>query len=151
MKKTSGDAAQQRNTRVPIHSLREWLDHLDRHGRLAVVRPQTRLRYEVAAIAKRLDGQRATFFPRPDGNAMPVLSGLVSNRHWIADAMGVESSDVLTRFQEAALNPIASELVTQAPVQEVTSRSVDLSLLPIPTHNEHDKGAYITAGLLIAR
>jgi 2,5-furandicarboxylate decarboxylase 1 len=151
MNRTSGDAAQPRNTRVPIHTLRDWLDHLDRHGRLAVIRPQTRLRYEVAAIAKRLDGNRATFFPRPDGNAMPVLSGLVSDRHWIADAMGVEESDVLTRFQEAALNPVASELVTQAPVQEVTSRNVDLSHLPIPTHNEHDNGAYITAGLLIAR
>ena len=31
-------------------------------------------------------------------------------------------------------------------------REVDLDkLLPIPTHNEHDNGAYITAGLLIAR
>jgi len=31
-------------------------------------------------------------------------------------------------------------------------RDVDLAkLLPLPTHNEHDSGAYITAGLLIAR
>ena len=31
-------------------------------------------------------------------------------------------------------------------------REVDLGkLLPLPTHNEHDNGAYITAGLLIAR
>jgi 2,5-furandicarboxylate decarboxylase 1 len=142
---------QPRNTREPIRTLRDWLDHLDRNGRLAVIRPEMRLRYEVAAIAKRLDGHRATFFPRPGGNTMPVLSGLVSDRQWIADAMGVEASDVLARFQEAALNPLSSDLVTDAPVQEVTSRDVDLSRLPIPTHNEHDKGAYITAGLLIAR
>ena len=48
------------------------------------------LRYELAAIAKRLDGKRATLFPQPGGHAMPVVSGLVSNRAWIADAMGVE-------------------------------------------------------------
>jgi 2,5-furandicarboxylate decarboxylase 1 len=144
-------SSDQRNTREPIRTLRDWLDHLDRSGRLAVIRPEMRLRHEVAAIAKRLDGHRATFFPRPGGNTMPVLSGLVSDRQWIADAMGVDAADVLTRFQEAALNPLPSDLVTQAPVQEVTSRDVDLSRLPIPTHNEHDKGAYITAGLLIAR
>lgn len=151
MNETTGRAAQPRNARGPIRSLRDWLDHLDQHGRLAVIRPEMRLRYELAAIAKRLDGRQASFFPRPDGNVMPVLSGLVSDRRWIADAMGVEASEVLTRFQEAALSPVPSQVVTQAPVQEVTSRDVDLSKLPIPTHNEHDKGAYITAGLLIAR
>jgi 2,5-furandicarboxylate decarboxylase 1 len=34
----------------------------------------------------------------------------------------------------------------------VVHREVDLTkLLPIPTHNEHDSGAYITAGLMITR
>jgi 2,5-furandicarboxylate decarboxylase 1 len=37
-------------------------------------------------------------------------------------------------------------------VQEIVHREVDLGKqLPLPTHNEHDNGAYITAGLLIAR
>jgi 2,5-furandicarboxylate decarboxylase 1 len=151
MSDTSGRAAQPRNSRGPIRTLRDWLDHLEQHGRLAVIRPEMRLQYQLAAIAKRLDGRQATFFPRPDGYATPVLSGLVSDRQWIADAMGVDASEVLTRFQDAALNPLPSEVVTQAAAQEVTSRSVDLSKLPIPTHNEHDNGAYITAGLLIAR
>ena len=42
--------------------------------------------------------------------------------------------------------------VKTAPAQEVVHREVDLGRqLPLPTHNEHDNGAYITAGLLIAR
>jgi 2,5-furandicarboxylate decarboxylase 1 len=65
--------------------------------------------------------------------------------------MGIDASSVLERFQEAALAPLPTALVSQAPVQEIVERNVDLSTLPIPTHNEHDKGAYITAGLLIAR
>ena len=55
---------------------------------------------------------------------------------------------MLARFQDAALNPLPWKEVKSAPVQEVVHREVDLAKqLPLPTHNEHDNGAYITAGL----
>lgn len=140
------------NAPRPITTLRDWLDHLAARDRLAVIRPEVSLQFELAAIAKRLDGTKATLFPRPGGHAMPVISGLVSDRGWIAEAMGVEPGDVLARFQDAALNPLPWRETTSAPVQEVVHRDVDLGrLLPLPTHNEHDNGAYITAGLAIAR
>jgi 2,5-furandicarboxylate decarboxylase 1 len=140
------------NAPQPVRALRDWLDHLAARDRLAVIRGGVKLRHELAAIAKRLDGRRATVFPRPDGHVVPVLSGLVSSRAWIADAMGVEPSEVLTRFQDAALRPLRWQETTSAPVQEVVHRDVDLgTLLPLPTHNEHDSGAYITAGLMITR
>ncbi len=60
----------------PVTSLREWLDHLARHGRLAVIRPNVDLRYELAAISKRLDGKQATFFPQPGGHP---IAGRSSN------------------------------------------------------------------------
>jgi 2,5-furandicarboxylate decarboxylase 1 len=64
--------------------------------------------------------------------------------------MGVETSQVLARFQEAATDPLPWRETAAAPVQEVVERPVDLArCLPIPVHNEHDGGAYITAGLLI--
>lgn len=138
--------------RAPVRSLREWLDRLEAQDRLAVMKPGVALRYELAALAKRLDGERATFFPQPDGHPVPVISGLVSNRAWIADAMAVEPSEVLTRFRDAATQPIPWQETTSAPVQEVVHRDVDLArLLPLPTHNEHDSGPYITAGLMISR
>jgi len=141
-----------RNLPQPITTLRAWLDHLAARDRLALIQPGRSLQFELAAIAKRLDGHKATLFPRPGGHAMPVVSGLVSDRQWIAEAMGVESSEVLARFQHAALNPLPWQEVTSAPAQEVVHRDIDLGkLLPLPTHNEHDNGAYITAGLLIAR
>lgn len=140
------------NQPQPVRTLRDWLDHLAARGRLAVTRPNVGLRHNLAAIAKRLDGEKATLFPHPGGHMMPVITGLVSNRQWIAEAMGVPSADVLTRFQDAALNPVPWQETRDAPPQEVVHRTVDLTkLLPIPTHNEHDNGAYITAGLLIAR
>jgi 2,5-furandicarboxylate decarboxylase 1 len=140
------------NAPHPVTTLRDWLDHLAARDRLTVMRPNVALRYELAAIAKRLDGIKATLFPRPDGHAMPVISGLVSDRQWIADAMGVEPGEVLARFQDAALNPLPWQEIEHAPAQEIVHRDIDLARqLPLPTHNEHDSGAYITAGLLIAR
>jgi 2,5-furandicarboxylate decarboxylase 1 len=59
---------------------------------------------------------------------------------------------MLARFQEAALNPLPWREVNTAPAQDVVDTQVDLlKQLPIPTHNEHDGGPYISAGILIAR
>jgi 2,5-furandicarboxylate decarboxylase 1 len=116
------------------------------------MRPGIGLKFELAALAKRLDGVQATLFPRPGGHRIPVLSGLVSNRQWMAEAMAVEPAQMLSRFQDAALNPLPWREVEAAPAQEVVHRDVDLAaLLPLPTHNEYDSGPYITAGLMIAR
>jgi 2,5-furandicarboxylate decarboxylase 1 len=140
------------NTPQPVRTLRDWLDHLAARDRLAVRKPNLDLKFELAAYAKRLDGLRATLFPRPDGHAMPVVSGLISDRGWVAEAMAVEPADVLARFQDAALNPVPWQEVKSAPVQEVVHRDIDLArLLPLPTHNEHDGGPYISAGVMIVR
>ena len=56
-KQRHGDNAPQ-----PVRSLRDWLDHLAARNRLAVIKPNVDLRFELAAFAKRLDGQRATLF-----------------------------------------------------------------------------------------
>ncbi len=143
----------QKNSKArPVTSLREWLDRLSETGRLAAIRPGVTLKFELAAIAKRLDGTAATIFPSPDGHPVCVISGLVSSRNWIAEAMGVEPNQLLKRFQDAARAPIPWEQVAASRAQEVVHRDVDLlKLLPIPTHNEFDSGAYITAGLLISR
>ena len=146
-------SADQEASAKPVTRLRDWLDHLAARGRLAVARPGLSLVHRIAAVANRLDGDQATFFPRPGGHAIPVVSGLVSDRGWMAEAMGVPPSGLLRRFQEAAARPLPWREVTDAPAQEVIhAKPLDLAqLLPIPTHNEHDSGPYITAGLLISR
>ena len=54
--------------RKTVTDLRAWLDILAGSNRLAVARPGVKLRFELAAIAKTLDGHKATLFPRPDGH-----------------------------------------------------------------------------------
>ena len=137
----------------PVKSLRAWLQRLAETGRAGVANSGVALEHELAAIAKRLDGDRAVIFPQPGGHDIPVFSGIVSNRSWIAEAMGESEETMLARFQHASLNPLSSHEVTDAPVHEVVHKdAIDLrTLLPIPTHSEHDNGPYISAGLLISR
>ena len=71
------------NRPSPIRTLRDWLDHLAARDRLAVIKPRVGLRFELAAIAKRLDGRKAVVVPRPGGHAIPVASACVpARRRW---------------------------------------------------------------------
>jgi 2,5-furandicarboxylate decarboxylase 1 len=132
--------------------LRPWLAHLAHTNRLLATKKNIPLKHELAAIAKNLDGKSAVFFPSPDGHAIPVVSGFMSSRSWIAEAMGVSESDLLNAFRLGADNPLPCHLVQEAPCQEVVHQEFDVrTLLPVPTHSEHDSGPYITAGLVIAK
>ena len=79
------------------------------------------LRFELAAYAKRLDGQRATLFParRPSdpGGVRPR-----SDRGWMAEAMGVEPSEMLA--DSRTRRPIRCRgRVKRRPAQEVVHRA----------------------------
>lgn len=54
---------------------------------------------------------------------MPVVSGLVSSRDWIAEAMAVRSREMLSHFEAAVAAPRRPRLVDKAPVQAVVHRS----------------------------
>jgi 2,5-furandicarboxylate decarboxylase 1 len=140
------------DTGAHARTFRGWLRRLHETGRLATARPGVSLDHELAAIAKRLDGTKAVLFPNPGGHAIPVVSGLVSSRPWIAEAMNVAPAELLARFLQAAENPVPWREVDEAIAQEVRHDEVDIrTLLPIPRHSEHDSAPYITAGLVIAR
>jgi 2,5-furandicarboxylate decarboxylase 1 len=132
--------------------LRSWLQQLVATDRLAVARDGVSLIDEVAAVSKRLELEQAVLFPKPGGHTIPVVANLFADRSWIADSLQVPTGQLLSRFQHAVRHPLPWVEVTSAPVQEIVHREVDLlGQLPIPKHNEHDSGPYITAALLIAR
>ncbi|MFM9887460.1 MAG: UbiD family decarboxylase [Burkholderiales bacterium] len=139
---------------APFPTLRSWLRHLMSSDRLVVARPGIALAFEIAAIAKRLDGEKAVIFPAPGGHAMPIVSGFVGSRSWMAEALGVPLNALHSTFRRAAEHPIPWREVSSgtAPCQQHVHRDADVrTLIPIPLHNEHDSGPYITAGLVIAR
>src|SRR5579859_1610046 len=116
--------------------LRGWLQRLAATGRLAVARTGLSLIDEVAALAKKLETERAVLFPSPGQHSIPVVANLFADRNWIADSLGVPAGYLLSRFQHAVRHPLPWVEVTAAPVQEVVHPKVDLlKQLPIPKHN----------------
>jgi 2,5-furandicarboxylate decarboxylase 1 len=136
---------------LPAANLRSWLDYLAATGRLTVTKPGIDLRYQLAAVAKSLDGSKAAVFPRPGGQGMPIVAGILSHRRWIADAIGADERSLSSTFQRAVRNPVRCVETVNAPVYEIVRGDVDLTSLPVPTHNEHDSGPYISAGVIIMR
>jgi 2,5-furandicarboxylate decarboxylase 1 len=130
------------------------LQRLVATDRLAVPREGVSLIDELAAVAKKLELERAILFPSPGEQTIPVVANLFADR--IAESLGVPAGELLPFFQNAIRHPLPWVEVTAAPVpvpvQDVVHRDVDLlRQLPIPKHNEHDSGPYISAALLIAR
>ena len=137
----------------PVRTLRDWLDRLAQSGRLSVARPGIGLRHQAAAVANRLDGHSASLFPRPDGHPGTVVSGLVSSRAWMAEALGTGEDRLIGHVQRACAEPLPWREHETGPAQEVAHREdIDiLRIIPVPTLNEHDSGPYISAGLMISR
>jgi 2,5-furandicarboxylate decarboxylase 1 len=140
---------------VSYHTLRSWLEALETRGYLKIVKREVDPFFELAAVAKKADGQWAVKFEKVKGYSMPVVAGILSTRQMIAEAMGVSIAEVVTKFAGAQANPVPCRLISreQAPVKEVIIRDhIDIvSMFPVPTHHEKDAGPYITAALLIAK
>jgi 2,5-furandicarboxylate decarboxylase 1 len=136
-------------------SLRTWLSYLEESGRLVTVEKHVSLHFELAAVAKRLDGKKAVVFSNVEDHTMSVVAGLVSSRKWFAEACQTDEYQLVHKFMEAVANPRPCSFVSksQAPVKEnVILTDIDLmKTLPIPVHHEKDSGNYITAGLFIVR
>ena len=132
--------------------LREWLRHLSATDRLVMAKPGVGLTHELAAVAQRLERDRAVILPQPGGHAVPVVANLLASRRWISDCLGVAEDQVIQRYQSAVREPLPWVEVSEAPVQAIVHRDVDINAqLPVPTHNELDSGPYIAAGLMISR
>ena len=140
---------------MTVPTLRAWLSRLQASRQLAVVHRRVDPRFELTAVAKRLDGQRPVFFTRVGDYRIPVVAGIAASRRLLADACGTEPAGIVDRLIAAEADPRPCEVVSpaEAPVREcVVRRDIDLlGLLPIPLHHEKDGGNYVSAGLCIVR
>ncbi len=136
-------------------TLRTWLDHLQKTDRLAAIERRVSLDFELAAVAKRLDGKKAAYFTNVEGHDIPVVSGVASTRRMFAEACETDDYGLIEKFTEASANPRPCSPVenSEASVKEnIIREGIDLmGMLPIPVHHEEDSGNYITAGLFIVR
>jgi 2,5-furandicarboxylate decarboxylase 1 len=113
------------------------------------IRPE----YQLAALTKKADGQKAIFFEHVADYQMPVVSNLFFSRDCCSWCMEVDRDQLTGHILNAIEEPEACAHVESAPFKEnVIQEDLDLLReLPIPTYHEDDAGPYITGGLAIAR
>jgi 2,5-furandicarboxylate decarboxylase 1 len=129
---------------------------LDRRGRLVRVRSEVDPAYQLAAVAAKFErGPRAVLFENVKGSRYPVFTGLYWSRELLGDLFGRPATElpqhVAAHIRDWQQRPVAPVLVDKGAVLQVTERSVDLSLLPVPTHAELDGGPYFDAGVVITK
>jgi 4-hydroxy-3-polyprenylbenzoate decarboxylase len=109
---------------------------------------------EIASVARATDGGPAVLFRNVVGYpGRSVLTNVFGDRRRIARMCAVEP-DYLPRFlADAALAPIPSVEVAQAPCQStVITQGIDIArTVPITQQTRADAGYVITGGLVLAR
>jgi 2,5-furandicarboxylate decarboxylase 1 len=110
---------------------------------------------ELAAIVKLLEprGNPITYFHKVAGSSLPVIAGIHGSRERIALALGTSVARANDEFIDRLGRGIPPARCADGPVKEVrhVGNAVDLSMLPIPTHAEHDGAPFLTAAVGIAR
>ncbi len=136
---------------IDIQSYIAWFDQ---HRALARVRTPVDSKFEMAGIAKKLEGTKAVLFEKVKGYDWPVLMGVYGNRDLIADLLATTSRqlpfvlrDEVRAWRQAPMAPV---IVEHGPANEVVETEPDLMRLPIPHHAEGDGGRYLTSSVVIA-
>lgn len=140
-----------------IHDLRSYMVILEQAGQLNRVHQTVDLNHELANVsaAAQRSGAGALLFEHPGTSPWPVFTGAVSNPKLAALALECDVSETVDTM-ERALDPAngCPPARDQEPVWNkhvLTGDSIDLRLLPIPTHAPHDGGPFITGGVTVSK
>lgn len=144
---------------MSYRSLREWLAIVEERGKLKRVKRDVKIEYELVAVAKEASTKYTLLFEKPlgekltGGKTLPVVANTTVCREDFSKALGVPVLELPEHLARAQDNPVSPVLVDQkkAPVKEVIIKDVDLYDLPIPLNHEGDNGAFITAGVAVAK
>jgi UbiD family decarboxylase len=146
----------------PYADLREYLQVLERHGKLKRISRPVDKDWEIAAVGRvnfqsiPEDERCALLFENVQGFDIPVTFGLLGgSREIYALALGANGiDDISDAWTRALCNPIPPEEVRSAPVHDEMhlGEDADLLKLPVPVWTvEHDPGPYLTAPFVFTR
>ena len=138
-----------------MDSFREVLSWLDVRGDLARVRREVDPRFELTAVMRRMQKgpNRALLFERVRGSDLPVATNVFGFRRAVAASVGLDEADLLKTLVAGEGRRLPVERVSSGPVHEVVkTRDIDIARdVPQVVFSELDAGAYLTAGVLLAR
>ncbi len=131
-------------------ALRDYLDYLEKQGKLIRVSVPASTRFEIAGILKKLEPSPVVFASVKE-SGFRVVGNLVCTKTAFAGYLGIKPSEIIPTMIAAIDHHSPCEIVQTAPCQEVVDFSTDLDSLPILTHCQGDGGPYISSGIMISR
>ncbi len=139
-----------------IASFRALLDWLDGRGLLAHVTCPVDPAFELTAVLRKTQKgpNVGLLFENVTGSPARVATNVMSRRAALAASLGLTPERLLPDLATRAAKAVAPETVAAAPVQEVAIGANELDVardIPQVIHSERDAGAYVTAGIFLAR
>ncbi|MCI0519064.1 MAG: UbiD family decarboxylase [Chloroflexi bacterium] len=131
-------------------SFRTYLQKLDERGALERIAAPISKEYQVAGALKKLE-PKAALFEAVSESDLRVAGNLFCSKAAFADYLGISVAEIIPALARAIAERTPPELAASAPCQEVVISQPNLDELPILRHCAGDGGAYISAGVVIAR
>jgi 2,5-furandicarboxylate decarboxylase 1 len=138
--------------------LRSYLEELEENApdEIKFVNTSVNTKFELPAVLAKLESENrhpAVVFNYVNDYKIPIVSNLFASRKRLALALECAEEELNEVYRNREDNRIEPELVSTGPVKEVikTKGNIDLTQLPIVTHNEKDAGPYITAGVMVIK
>jgi len=142
----------------PTPDLRSFLHEIEQKfpDLFLRVKEKSRLDYTATSLVMELEARQQSplvFFEQIGEPPTQTVANLFASRKIMAYAVGAEPASLYDRIGFALDHFIKPKKVSRGAVQEVVlaGEQADLRKLPIPVHFEQDAGAYITAGVCVAR
>lgn len=137
-----------------FESFRQLIEALRERGEVATVGRQVDPRHELTAVMRHMQRgpNRPLLFTDVKGSDLPVITNVFGFRRTVAESLGLAQGDLLRTMVSLEAKGLPVDRVETAPVQEIVkTQDIDVARdLPQIVYSEHDGGAYITAGVLIA-
>ena len=140
---------------VPYQDMRALIATLESTGKLRRVKKEVDPAWEIGAMARWIyqgfpeDQRFGLLFEKVKGSSMPVATALIgASRQVYALALGTTPERIHQVWLQAMRHPVAPQVVSSGPVQEVVipADKVDLASLPVPMWTPgKDKRPCITA------
>jgi UbiD family decarboxylase len=137
-----------------ITNLAALVDEARRHDDLLEIARPADPYLEIAAVARATDAGPVTLFNNVTGHpGRRVISNIFGSRARVARLCKVDPAYLPRYLADAALKPIASRVVPEAPCQQtVIDAGIDIfKTIPVTQQTTDDAGYVITGGLAIAR
>jgi anhydromevalonate phosphate decarboxylase len=131
-------------------SFRNFVEMLDKEGKLIRIHKEVSTEYELAGIINTL-GEKPVYFEKVKESSYPVVAGLVSSKELIAQSIGISKDKLLPKLSAAIEHPLEPELVAEGNSQEVIETDIDLTKLPIMRYTMKDGGKYIASAVTIIK